>query len=119
MRKNLSPYQFYGLLAICLTFFITLLFNFFLPWLLAYLGGINVIAFALYGYDKSIANNKKRMRIPERILHLSALLGGSIGAFFGQRFFHHKTIKGSFQLVFRITIVLQLMLILFLAYLYY
>lgn len=51
---------------------------------------INLIAFALMGIDKKRAK-KHKWRISEANLFLSALLGGSVGAIVGMRFFHHKT----------------------------
>ena len=52
--------------------------------------GMNLITFIVYGVDKRKA--KKRLwRIPEATLIGLALIGGSVGAFLGMRFFHHKT----------------------------
>jgi len=52
--------------------------------------GINLISFIVYGIDKRKA--KKRLwRIPEATLIGLALMGGSVGAFLGMKFFHHKT----------------------------
>ena len=56
-------------------------------WLLA----ANLIAFALMGRDKALAKRESRRRIPERVLFLSALLGGSAGAILGMQLFRHKT----------------------------
>lgn len=67
--------------------------------LLSYLLSVNLITFALYGYDKWIAQNEG-LRVPEKILHGIALLGGSPGALGAQYLFRHKTSKASFQLVF-------------------
>ena len=46
-----------------------------LVWVLAW----TVIAFALMGIDKAKAKRHKQ-RIPEKMLFLSAILGGSVGA---------------------------------------
>ena len=52
--------------------------------------GMNLITFIVYGIDKRKA--KKRLwRIPEATLIGLALMGGSVGAFLGMKFFHHKT----------------------------
>lgn len=51
---------------------------------------INLFAFALYGLDKFKAIHKKH-RIPEKILFLVSLMGGSIGSLLGMIIFHHKT----------------------------
>ena len=55
-----------------------------------YLIIINLIAFALYGTDKSKAKRGK-WRISENTLIGIALIGGSVGAFLGMHAFRHKT----------------------------
>jgi uncharacterized membrane protein YsdA (DUF1294 family) len=74
-----------------------------------YLIGINALAFFIMGYDKLKAKQKKR-RIPERHLFLCAIIGGSIGAFIGMRFYRHKTKHPSFQYGVPIIILLQIAL---------
>ena len=71
-----------------------------------YLVGVNLLALAAYGWDKWMARRGTR-RVPEATLHGLALMGGSLGAFLGQRAFHHKTRKFKFQRVFWITVLLQ------------
>jgi len=56
----------------------------------------NLIAFALYGIDKSFAIRNKR-RIPEKTLIASAVFGAP-GALLGMLTFHHKTRKPKFFL---------------------
>ena len=63
--------------------------------ILIYLELVNLTAFALFGIDKHRAK-KKRWRIPESALILSAVLGGSIGALGGMLLFRHKTRKPRF-----------------------
>jgi uncharacterized membrane protein YsdA (DUF1294 family) len=72
----------------------------------AYLAAINLITFLFYGYDKrqSQSNN---FRVPELILHLLALLGGTPGALLGQLVFRHKTKKLSFRIVFLAIVLIQ------------
>jgi uncharacterized membrane protein YsdA (DUF1294 family) len=72
----------------------------------AYLAGINLITFLFYGYDKRQSRNNKS-RIPELILHLLTLLGGTPGALLGQLLFRHKTRKLSFRIVFLMIILIQ------------
>lgn len=55
-----------------------------------YLIIINVIAFALYGIDKSRAVHRE-WRIPEKVLLGVAVIGGSVGAILGMFMFRHKT----------------------------
>jgi uncharacterized membrane protein YsdA (DUF1294 family) len=71
-----------------------------------YLITISLITFLFYGYDKYQAKNKSQ-RIPEIVLHLLTLLGGTLGAFSGQILFRHKTKKWKFQLVFIMIVVVQ------------
>ena len=54
-----------------------------------YLLAVNILAFVLFGVDKQKARRNK-WRIPEKTLILSAVIGGSVGAILGMRFFHHK-----------------------------
>jgi len=58
--------------------------------LIGYLLLINVATFVMYGIDKRKAM-KDQWRIPEKTLLLTALAGGSLGAFVGMQMFHHKT----------------------------
>ncbi len=73
----------------------------------AYLISVNVLALALYGYDKRQAI-VGRTRVPELVLHAAALCGGSPGAFLGQGLFRHKTRKFRFQAVFVGIVLLQI-----------
>lgn len=67
--------------------------------LMLLLAGINVIAFALMGWDKRLAETNARSRIPERTLLLLALCGGALGTLIGQQLFRHKTKKQPFRLI--------------------
>lgn len=59
-------------------------------YVLLWLGAVNLLALVLMAVDKSLAGKQAR-RIPERVLFLSAFLGGSVGAILGMWTFHHKT----------------------------
>lgn len=52
---------------------------------------INVLAFAVYGWDKARSKVQGARRVPEKTLFLLAILGGSVGAILGMRVWHHKT----------------------------
>ncbi len=78
-------------------------------------GVMSLISFIVYGLDKSRAASGGR-RIPERTLHLLALLGGWPGALLGQRRFRHKTVKLSFRIVFWLVVLLHLSLVGAVAY---
>lgn len=76
----------------------------------AYLG-LSLVTFLVYFKDKSAAKNG-RWRTPEATLHLLALVGGWPGALIAQRTFRHKTKKTSFQVVFWITVVFNIVALL-------
>ena len=74
---------------------------------------LNVITFFLYGIDKWKAK-KNRWRIPESILLLLAVLGGSIGAWIGMKIWHHKTMHKKFKYVIPLIMILQIGMLLYL-----
>lgn len=74
---------------------------------------INLTAFALFGIDKKRAK-KKQWRIPEKMLFLSAILGGSIGALLGMQLFRHKTKHWYFRYGIPFILLLQAALMVFL-----
>lgn len=55
-----------------------------------YLLLINLIGFALMGYDKTKARRAK-WRIPEKSFFIVSLLGGSMGSWAGMYVYRHKT----------------------------
>ena len=74
--------------------------------LFSYLLAINVSSFLLYGIDKLTALYGFK-RVPERLLHLTALLGGLPLAILAQHLFHHKTSKTSFLAAYWLIVLLQ------------
>lgn len=74
---------------------------------------LNLITFFAYGWDKRAARNNN-WRVPERTLHMMSLVGGTLGAAIGQRYFRHKTRKSGFQIIFIMTFILQLIIAAFL-----
>ena len=68
---------------------------------------LNVITFLIYAIDKWKAK-KNRWRIPESILLLLAVLGGSIGAWLGMKIWHHKTMHKKFKYGIPLILVLQI-----------
>jgi uncharacterized membrane protein YsdA (DUF1294 family) len=73
----------------------------------AYLVSANVMTLMLYGYDKRQAI-VGGFRVPELVLHVGALFGGSPAALLGQGLFRHKTRKLRFQAVFGAIVLLQI-----------
>ena len=77
---------------------------------LAYLVSISLVTLCSYGIDKRRAVRSGR-RIPEVVLHVLALAGGSPGAALGQVLFRHKTHKRAFRVVWLLIVLLQVVLI--------
>lgn len=76
---------------------------------LIYLVAINVVAFVVYGIDKYKAVRSK-WRIPESTLIGLAVIGGSIGAWMGMKFWHHKTLHAKFRFGIPIILIAQVAL---------
>lgn len=109
-KKQYSPYLIFGLISLFITLIIFYTTNQYTQILIAYFISINVTTFVLYGYDKFISSSEK-LRVPELNLQTLALLGGSPAALFAQKFFRHKTVKGSFQVIYWVIVVGQIGLI--------
>ena len=74
---------------------------------------LNVITFLIYAIDKWKAK-KNRWRIPESILLLLAVLGGSIGALMGMKIWHHKPMHKKFKYGIPLIMILQIGMLLYL-----
>ena len=61
-----------------------------IKYLIIYLVIMNIIGFFIMAVDKHKAK-KHAWRIPEKILFLASLVGGSIGTWAGMYVFRHKT----------------------------
>lgn len=81
-----------------------------LDWRLAALLGVNLATFGFYGYDKRQAIVQGH-RVPEFVLHVLTLLGGTPAAFAAQLTFRHKTRDKPFRVVFFVIIALQVVAI--------
>ena len=82
------------------------------PWALlgCYLLVMNLIAFFVFGLDKWKAKRPGARRIPERNLFLTAIAGGSVGAWLGMKVWHHKTLHKSFRFGIPIIFLCQVLL---------
>ncbi|HZE99350.1 MAG TPA: DUF1294 domain-containing protein [Planctomycetota bacterium] len=110
-RSVVSPFGSFGLIAMAITgatLGVSIALG--LHPALGFLAGLNLATFVMYGVDKSAAVHD-RMRVPEDLLHLLALVGGTPAAFLGQVVFRHKTRKRPFQVKFWMIAVLQIVLI--------
>ncbi len=76
---------------------------------------MSLITLFLYGIDKRSARRSRR-RIRERTLFLFAILGGAAGALLGMRLFHHKTKHTYFYVINGAAWLLQLVLLILLAF---
>jgi len=79
---------------------------------------INLLAFVMYWTDKVKARRQSR-RIPERTLHILALIGGVWGALGAMFLAHHKTKKRSFYGVTIIITILNIGYLVGAVYLYF
>ena len=77
--------------------------------LVAYVAIINTFAFIVYGIDKLKAK-KGKWRIPESTLLLLAIIGGSIGAWFGIKVWHHKTLHKKFKYGIPLIVIIQIVI---------
>ena len=77
-----------------------------LTWILIAVVVLNVISFFLMALDKRLAYRRRR-RIPEKVLFLSALLFGALGGTAGMWIFRHKTKHWYFRLFFPLLVVAQ------------
>ncbi|MCB9898971.1 MAG: DUF1294 domain-containing protein [Planctomycetes bacterium] len=116
MDRPRDPSLLYALVFLGLALLGTLLLGAHLPgeppvaWTAAWLLAISAATVGAYGYDKAIAG-RQVARVPERILLLLALLGGSPAAMLAMRLFRHKTVKPGFQRAFGVVLVVQVAVI--------
>ncbi|MBE6458402.1 MAG: DUF1294 domain-containing protein [Alphaproteobacteria bacterium] len=73
---------------------------------------INITTFFAYWFDKRAAQ-KGAWRVPERDLHILEFLGGWIGAWIAQRLFRHKISKKSYQVMYKLMIVMEFVAVFF------
>jgi uncharacterized membrane protein YsdA (DUF1294 family) len=75
---------------------------------------INIITFAVWGYDK-FRSKLNQWRVPEKSLVGLIFLGGGVGALGGMTVFRHKTRTAHFKILSIISLVLHLMLFFYLV----
>lgn len=85
---------------------------FYIELFIYYILVINIITFLVYGIDKWKAK-KGWWRIPETTLIILAIIGGSIGAWFGIKVWHHKTMHKKFKYGVPLIFILQFALLIY------
>ncbi len=83
--------------------------------ILAYIVAINIVGFMMYAFDKFLAK-RGWLRIPESLLHLLAFAGATPAAILAQQLFWHKTTKRSFQIMFWLIALVQIVLVYVVVY---
>ncbi|WP_436545048.1 DUF1294 domain-containing protein [Janthinobacterium sp. RB2R34] len=106
MRKAAMPYfvlALFALLYLAATVLVQLP-----PLVAAVYGVMSLTCFAVYAIDKRAAR-ANTWRTPEKTLWLLGLLCGWPGALLAQQWLRHKNAKRSFQVVFWITVLVNMM----------
>ena len=90
-----------------------------LPWLilLAYIAVVSLLSIIVCVYDKKISKrNNVKLRIPEKSLFIWSAVGGSLAMFITMKIIRHKTKHVSFMVGIPVIFILQVALIVALAY---
>jgi uncharacterized membrane protein YsdA (DUF1294 family) len=72
-----------------------------------YLAIINIVVLVIYGGDKLFAK-LDTWRVPEKVLLLFAVFGGSVGALLAMQLFRHKTRHLKFRYGVPVILLLQI-----------
>ncbi|MCA8976236.1 MAG: DUF1294 domain-containing protein [Planctomycetes bacterium] len=67
------------------------------PFVWGLVTALNLVTFAVFGFDKAMSRRRGARRIPERTLLWCMFLGGFVGAWIGMSTFRHKTRKHPFR----------------------
>ena len=119
-RSLSDPRSVKTILALCLVFsalsaiFVLGEKNIFPAWIFWFYVLASFVSFCVYAIDKAAAKND-RGRIPENFLHLLELAGGWPGALVAQRLLRHKSIKYSYQIMYWLCVVTNMLLLAWLA----
>jgi uncharacterized membrane protein YsdA (DUF1294 family) len=106
--RNFQPNKFYLPVAFLLILILSAICSLAdMNFTYGYLVGVNIVTLFYFGYDKHKAR-KCGSRIPEFVLHMLTLIGGTGGALVGQQIFEHKTRKRNFRLIFITIVLIQL-----------
>ena len=114
MNPAFIRYAILSLIGFGLLFFL-FRFRIHLSPLFAYIATINAVGFMMYALDKFLAK-RSWLRVPESLLHLLAFGGATPAAIVVQQLFWHKTTKRSFQVMFWMIALVQVILVYILVY---
>ena len=84
-----------------------------LEMIISYLAIINIISFLTMGSDKRRAK-KHAFRIPESVLFILAIMGGSFGSVTGMYTFRHKTKHWYFVVFMPLILIIQIAIVILL-----
>ena len=82
-----------------------------MEYILIYFAVISVITAVVTFYDKKAAKKYPKQRVPEKILFLLAILGGSVAEYLIMLKIRHKTKHKRFMIGLPIIMVLQLVIL--------
>ncbi len=68
---------------------------------------VSILSVVITVYDKSASKSRRKGRIPEKTLFLSALLGGSVAMYLTMLLIGHKTKHKCFMLGIPVIIIVQ------------
>ena len=87
-----------------------------MEYILIYFAVISVITAVVTFYDKKAAKSRPKHRVPEKILFLLAIMGGSVAEYLTMLKIRHKTKHKRFMIGLPFIIVLQVAAIIFYCY---
>ena len=76
---------------------------------------MSILTFSVCGTDKFAAQRQKR-RVPEKVLFLLSILGGSVGMYLGMFTFRHKTKHWYFVIGIPAIILVQAALLIYFVF---
>jgi len=108
---NMSPVLMIVVVVATIVFISTnILAGFFDSVIFSFIISINLIAVLIFWWDKSQAI-ESRFRIPNTVLNLIALCGGSLGSIVGVYLFRHKTLKSYFKITLFFFLSVQILIV--------
>ncbi len=107
----MSPVLMIGVVVATIIFITTnVLASVFNSVVFSFIISINLIAVLIFWWDKSQAI-ESRFRIPNAVLNLIALCGGSLGSIVGVYLFRHKTLKSYFKITLFFYLSIQIVIV--------